>query len=136
MKRRKNNDSVSSTNNNLLKISLPSLDRDSGIMTDSDVHSQMLFSDDEADSKRPVTITSVFNSPTHYASAADIAVNNFRQTIKDQSWKKVLKHKSGTTVYMASHQKMAYFKGESIIEGFSPQSIFYVIGMRKLWDEQ
>ncbi|KAG2216066.1 hypothetical protein INT45_010635 [Circinella minor] len=65
---------------------------------------------------------------------------NGRET--NGGWKKTLKHKkSGVIVYMKQggiHKadKTPIFKGESIIYGFSPQSVFYVIGMRKLWDEQ
>ena len=57
-------------------------------------------------------------------------------------WKKTLKHKkSGVVVHMKNggiHKadKTPIFKGEAVIHGFSPQSVLYVIGMRKLWDEQ
>ncbi|KAI9482621.1 hypothetical protein BDB00DRAFT_158641 [Zychaea mexicana] len=66
----------------------------------------------------------------------------------DTGWKKTLKHKkSGVVVHMKNSgggssgihhkaDKTPIFKGEAVIHGFSPQSVFYVIGMRKLWDEQ
>ncbi|CAO3600881.1 unnamed protein product [Absidia cylindrospora] len=74
----------------------------------------------------------------------------------DSGWKKVLAHKkSGVIIRMKSpptsslsssvlpssdnngnnNQKAPMFKGEVIFEGFTPHSIFYVIGMRKLWDQ-
>lgn len=34
------------------------------------------------------------------------------------------------------NDKIPIFKGEAIFKGFTPHSIFYVIGMRKLWDDQ
>ncbi|KAI9250501.1 hypothetical protein BDA99DRAFT_564014 [Phascolomyces articulosus] len=63
-------------------------------------------------------------------------------TTNGTGWKKTLKHKkSGVVVHMKNggvHKadKTPTFKGEAVIHGFSPQSVFYVIGMRKLWDEQ
>ncbi|KAL9555878.1 hypothetical protein MBANPS3_002160 [Mucor bainieri] len=123
------------------------LDRDSGIVTetDSDIEysntaatkRNYIFSDDEEIPTATSTLTSQHN---FYSHLADQAVMSVRHYLKDDSWKKVLKHKSGTTVYMMQqtnkNEKVALFRGESIIQGFTPQSIFYVIGMRKLWDEQ
>ncbi|KAG2177869.1 hypothetical protein INT43_003116 [Umbelopsis isabellina] len=74
----------------------------------------------------------------HQAESALMSMKAIAQD--DSNWKKALKHKSGVMVYMRSGtvkgDKTPVFKGEAIIQGFSPQSIFYVIGMRKLWDEQ
>ncbi|GAN03304.1 hypothetical protein MAM1_0038c02757 [Mucor ambiguus] len=121
------------------------LDRDSGIVTETDSEIEYsnttkrnyIFSDDEEVPTVTNTLTSQHN---FYSHLADQAVMSVRHYLKDDSWKKVLKHKSGTTVYMMQqtnkNEKVALFRGESIIQGFTPQSIFYVIGMRKLWDEQ
>ncbi|CAM0141276.1 unnamed protein product [Umbelopsis sp. WA50703] len=74
----------------------------------------------------------------HQAESALMSMKAIAQD--DSNWKKALKHKSGVMVYMRTGtvkgDKTPVFKGEAIIQGFSPQSIFYVIGMRKLWDEQ
>ncbi|CAO3641560.1 unnamed protein product [Cunninghamella blakesleeana] len=35
----------------------------------------------------------------------------------------------------SNQEKLALFKGETTIHGFSPQAIFHVIGMRRLWDD-
>ncbi|KAG2198515.1 hypothetical protein INT47_008619 [Mucor saturninus] len=140
------------------------LDRDSGIVTecesDADYHRpHYIFSDDDQDvhhalnqlgdihhipqqqqqqQQQQQPMDSVYSSPSYYTSLADQSVTLIRHYLKDSGWKKVLKHKSGTTVYMlqSAVEKTALFRGEAIIQGFTPQSIFYVIGMRKLWDEQ
>lgn len=133
------------------------LDRDSGIVTeldsDNDTHGRpnYIFSDDDEDVNMTLNalgdINNIprqdnsllqFNSPSYYTSLADHSVISIRNHLKETEWKKVLKHKSGTTVYMLQNsvEKTALFRGEAIIQGFTPQSIFYVIGMRKLWDEQ
>lgn len=130
-------------NNNNKKVYF---DRDSGIMTEteSDIEfstntnnkkKNYIFSDDEHE---PATTSHHFRHD--YSQLADQAILSIKDYLKidPKNWKKVLKHKSGTTVHMLQqqHSKDALFKGEYIIEGFTPQSIFYVIGMRKLWDEQ
>lgn len=121
-------------NNNNKKVYF---DRDSGIVTEteSDIEynaprKTFIFSDDEQD------------PPHDYSHLADQSIISMKQYLKidPKNWKKVLKHKSGTTVHMwqqnSKDEKTALFKGEYVIQGFTPQSIFYVIGMRKLWDEQ
>lgn len=132
------------------------LDRDSGIVTEGESDADYnrphyIFSDDDQDVNNalnqlgdinniPQQMDSLlqYNSPSYYTSLADQSVTFIRHYLKDSGWKKVLKHKSGTTVYMLQNslEKTALFRGESVIQGFTPQSIFYVIGMRKLWDEQ
>ncbi|KAI8374311.1 uncharacterized protein BYT42DRAFT_399572 [Radiomyces spectabilis] len=128
-------------------------DRDSGIATEaeSDVDNNKApaikaypFSDDDDHEPKvsgnvaPWT-PPVFKSNSYYVNQADQAVVAVKQLVKDDGWKKALKHKSGVVVYMlqkSSKAKSAVFKGETVIQGFSPQSVFYVVGMRKLWDEQ
>ncbi|KAJ8661271.1 hypothetical protein O0I10_003020 [Lichtheimia ornata] len=81
----------------------------------------------------------VLISPAYHIHQADNALSTLKQVVRDDGWKKALKHKSGVVVHMKQgiHKgdKTPIFKGQAIIHGFSPQSIFYVIGMRRLWDE-
>ncbi|ORX59488.1 Bet v1-like protein [Hesseltinella vesiculosa] len=69
---------------------------------------------------------------------ADQAVHRVRQLsrIRSNEWKKVLKHKTGVTVEILQQEKTTVFKGEMMMRGFNPQAVFYIIGMRKLWDNQ
>ncbi|KAL0085231.1 hypothetical protein J3Q64DRAFT_1699516 [Phycomyces blakesleeanus] len=80
------------------------------------------------------------SSSSYYIHQADTALATLKQVVREDGWKKALKHKSGVVVHMKSGvfkgDKAPIFKGESIIQGFSPQSVFYVIGLRRLWDEQ
>lgn len=115
-----------------------------------------IFSDDEEDDPQPqrwipepnllssnvisAYIDPVLSSSTYHIHQADNALLTLKHVVAEDGWKKALKHKSGVMVHMKSgvHKgdKTPIFKGEAIIQGFSPQAIFYVIGMRKLWDEQ
>ncbi|KAK4517509.1 galactokinase [Mucor velutinosus] len=85
-------------------------------------------------------IDPVLSSSTYHIHQADNALLTLKHVILEDGWKKALKHKSGVMVHMKNgiHKgdRIPIFKGEAIIQGFSPQAIFYVIGMRKLWDEQ
>ncbi|CAO3580502.1 unnamed protein product [Absidia cylindrospora] len=87
-----------------------------------------------------ILTSSLVHSSSYHIHQADTAIDSVRQYANETGWKKVLKHKSGVIVYMLEKQangdKLAVFKGESVISGFTPQSVFYVIGMRKLWDNQ
>jgi hypothetical protein len=136
-----------------LKISKSYLDRDSGITvteseSDIDLHRpNYIFSDDDEEVNHTLLLNNLGDihnipttkaTPSYYSNLADQSVISIRKHLLSLEWKKVLKHKSGTTVYMLQNsvEKTAVFRGEAIIQGFTPQSIFYVIGMRKLWDEQ
>ncbi|KAI7849387.1 hypothetical protein BDC45DRAFT_540113 [Circinella umbellata] len=81
----------------------------------------------------------MLSSPAYHCFQADNALATLKQVVRDDGWKKALKHKSGVVVHMKNGvnkaDKTPLFKGQAIIQGFSPQSIFYVIGMRRLWDE-
>lgn len=135
------------------------LDIDSGIVTESesefDNHGRSahyIFSDDDEEvnmtlnqlgdinniPRQTATASAAVQLPSYYTNLADQSVIAIKSHLRDSEWKKVLKHKSGTTVYMLQNsvEKTALFRGECVIPGFTPQSIFYVIGMRKLWDEQ
>lgn len=100
----------------------------SSMRSSSHQHQSMGFMD-------PVLI-----SPAYHIHQADNALSTLKQVVRDDGWKKALKHKSGVVVHMKQgiHKgdKTPIFKGQAIIHGFSPQSIFYVIGMRRLWDER
>ncbi|ORY94951.1 hypothetical protein BCR43DRAFT_526075 [Syncephalastrum racemosum] len=81
----------------------------------------------------------MLSSPSYHVFLAENALITLKHIVKDDGWKKALKHKSGVVVHMKSglskEDKTPIFKGQAVIHGFSPQSIFYVVGMRKLWDE-
>lgn len=82
----------------------------------------------------------MISSPSYHVFLAENALITLKHIVKDDGWKKALKHKSGVVVHMKSglskDDKTPIFKGQAVIHGFSPQSIFYVVGMRKLWDER
>lgn len=83
--------------------------------------------------------TTLLNESSYHIYQADKAISSIQQLYTQNGWKKALKHKSGVVVYMlqkqTNNEKLAVFKGETTIHGFSPQSIFHVIGMRRLWDD-
>ncbi|RUS26480.1 hypothetical protein BC938DRAFT_470717, partial [Jimgerdemannia flammicorona] len=87
-----------------------------------------------------IGVDPIMTTSSYHVQQAENAMNSLKAIVRQDGWKKALKHKSGVVVYMKSGtikgDKTPIFKGEGIIQGFSPQSIFYVIGMRKLWDEQ
>lgn len=113
-----------------------------------------LFSDDEDDDNAVVPslasmahatsgfVDPLLTSTAYHIHQAESALSSLKQIVREDAhdgWKKALKHKkSGVVVHMksAKNDKTPIFKGEAVIHGFSPQSVFYVIGMRKLWDEQ
>ncbi|ORX62270.1 hypothetical protein DM01DRAFT_1331718 [Hesseltinella vesiculosa] len=115
-----------------------------------------IFSDDEEDGlpqrwKTPSAISlthsttatyvdPLLSSTTYHIHQAENALSTLKHIVMEDGWKKALKHKSGVVVHMKNglHKgdKTPIFKGEAVVHGFSPQSVFYVIGMRKLWDEQ
>ncbi|KAG1153640.1 hypothetical protein G6F37_010173 [Rhizopus arrhizus] len=120
------------------------------VNTRSNNHFNAIFSDDEDDQKplrfqhtflKAGYIDPLLSSSTYHIHQADNALSTLKQVaMEEEGWKKALKHKSGVIVHMKNglHKgdKTPIFKGEAVIHGFSPQAIFYVIGMRKLWDEQ
>lgn len=96
------------------------------------------YSDD--DFRQTVLATNAQMSSSYYVSVADRCMKSLKGIAKDDgNWKKALKHKSGVVVYIRSStdptEKAPVFKGEGIIQGYAPQTVFQVIGMRKLWDE-
>ncbi|KAM3579858.1 hypothetical protein VKS41_007584 [Umbelopsis sp. WA50703] len=94
----------------------------------------------DEDARHAMPESSTQLSSSFYVSTAARIMENLKKTVKDDgSWKKALKHKSGVMVYIRQSadpsDKIAIFKGDGIIRGYTPQSIFHVIGIRKLWDE-
>ncbi|RIA92501.1 hypothetical protein C1645_765000 [Glomus cerebriforme] len=77
-------------------------------------------------------------TPQYHIQQAEMALYNLKIIVKETGWKKILQHKSGAVVYSkpgTANDKLPVFMGEHIIEGFAPQAIFAVVGMRKLWDD-
>lgn len=94
----------------------------------------------DEDARHTMPESSTQLSSSFYVSAAARVMENLKKTVKDDgSWKKALKHKSGVMVYIRQSadpsDKIPIFKGDGIIRGYTPQSVFHVIGIRKLWDE-
>ncbi|KAI9305338.1 hypothetical protein BJ944DRAFT_201220 [Cunninghamella echinulata] len=102
----------------------------------------------------------LYLSSSYHIHQAEMALFQLKLLLNERTdpkegWKKALKHKkSGVFIYMKSSSSSSsgsnhhhydgnnsgnggpIFKGEAVFKGFTPHSIFYVIGMRKLWDEQ
>uniref|UniRef100_A0A1D1ZJI2 StAR-related lipid transfer protein 5 n=1 Tax=Anthurium amnicola TaxID=1678845 RepID=A0A1D1ZJI2_9ARAE len=100
---------------------------------DEEYIEQLNFSEDSSVSYEPNKST-----PQYHIQQAEVALQNLKYIIKESGWKKILQHKSGISVSSkpgVTSDKLPIFMGEHIIEGFSPQSVFAVIGMRKLWDD-
>ncbi|CAI2184744.1 8341_t:CDS:2, partial [Funneliformis geosporum] len=78
-------------------------------------------------------------TPQYHIQQAETALQNLKILVNDPGWKKEFHHKNGVMVYnkpgISKGDKLPVFMGEHVIDGFSPQSIFAVIGMRKLWDD-
>ncbi|KAI8141168.1 hypothetical protein BJV82DRAFT_178848 [Fennellomyces sp. T-0311] len=144
----------SSSSSSYLPAHVLAQDRDSGISTEGESDAEIFnqsrpmtrqaypFSDDDElpalqeQVQAPENNEALFSSKSYHNHQAEQAMTLIKQLVKEDSWKKALKHKSGVMVYMKQQQsnKAPIFKGETVIHGFSPQSVFYVIGMRKLWD--
>ncbi|CAG8585470.1 7758_t:CDS:2 [Acaulospora morrowiae] len=79
------------------------------------------------------------STPSYHVKQAEKALKTLKEIIMKSGWEKILTHKSGVDVYFKpgtnQHDRIPIFMGEHIISGISPQSVFAVIGMRKLWDE-
>ncbi|RIA88476.1 hypothetical protein C1645_774746 [Glomus cerebriforme] len=76
-------------------------------------------------------------TPAYYIKQAEKALEKLKIIVKESGWKKAISVKN-TTVYsktgIGENDKVPIFMSEHIIENFTPQSVFAVIGMRKLWD--
>lgn len=78
-------------------------------------------------------------NPGHHIQKAEQALDSLKRIVRAGGWKRILKHKSGVVVYSRQggyeNNKLPIFMGQHQMEGFPPQSVFSVIGMRRLWDE-
>ncbi|KAI9284043.1 hypothetical protein BC943DRAFT_308251 [Umbelopsis sp. AD052] len=113
-------------------------DWDSDLEMSEDKSRSRNYSDE--DFRQTLLATNAQMSSSYYVTVADRSMQTLKGIAKDDgNWKKALKHKSGVIVYIRpstdSAEKAPVFKGEGIIRGYTPQTIFQVIGMRKLWDE-
>jgi len=79
----------------------------------------------------------VITTPAYHIGQGEKAMEKLKMIVSEGGWKKALTVKN-TTVYtkngFGDNEKMPIYMCQHIIEKFSPQSIFAVIGMRKLWD--
>ncbi|CAG8512810.1 9201_t:CDS:2 [Cetraspora pellucida] len=75
----------------------------------------------------------------YHIQQAEDAVRALKYVVNGPGWKKVLTNKRGTMVYNKRgsmlDEKTTVYMGEHEIVGFTPQTIFAVIGMRKPWDD-
>jgi hypothetical protein len=74
----------------------------------------------------------------YHIHQSEEAMTTLKQVFRDQSWKKMNSHRSVTTWMkpgITKDDKIPVFKGEGVVRGFEPRSIFTVISMRALWDE-
>ncbi|KAG0141212.1 hypothetical protein CROQUDRAFT_83506 [Cronartium quercuum f. sp. fusiforme G11] len=85
---------------------------------------------------------SISGSSQHFINHIDSVMTKVKSLAADTTWYRVLKHRTGVEVFakkkvaMIGNQKTAtVFKGEGLIKGYSPASVFAVIGSSKLWDE-
>jgi len=80
----------------------------------------------------------VITTPAYHIEQGEKALEKLKFIVSEGGWKKALTVKN-TTVYTKNgigdnSEKTPIYMCQHIIEKFSPQSIFAVIGMRKLWD--
>ncbi|KDE03535.1 hypothetical protein MVLG_06001 [Microbotryum lychnidis-dioicae p1A1 Lamole] len=104
--------------------------------------------DNDRLSRRASTYSTSDDADAHL-SRVDEAMDtlNDLHSSSDGKWKKALKHRSGTVVYVTKEKSPAgkqkngkpflapVFKGVLDINGFNPSEVFAVVGSRKLWDE-
>jgi hypothetical protein len=80
----------------------------------------------------------VVTTPAYHVEQAEKALEKLKSVVEKPGWKKALTVKN-TVVYTKNgigdnDNKAPVFMCQHVIDKFSPQSIFAVIGMRKLWD--
>ncbi len=92
---------------------------------------ELLSSGDEEVNYDPAKITSEY-----HIQQAEQALKKLKSVIESSDWKKILEIKAGIAVYCKNdpNDQVPIYKSQHIIEDFTPQAIFAVIGMRKLWD--
>lgn len=79
---------------------------------------------------------------SNFIQHVDLVMNKVKTLESDTRWNRVLKHRTGLQVFAQKHTKaigkskiIPVFKGVGLIKGYSPASVFAVIGSSKLWDE-
>lgn len=84
----------------------------------------------------------ISNDASKFINHVDLVMNKIKTLESDNRWHRVLKHRTGVQVYAQKHAKtigkaktVPIFKGVGLIKGYSPASVFAVIGSSKLWDE-
>ena len=97
----------------------------------------MGFDISESEESESIIIDPAQMSNSYNIKKAEDAMQKLKKVIKGDGWQPVIKHKSGVVVSLKTlaEEKTPVFKGEGIIKGHSPQAVFAVIGMRKLWDD-
>ncbi|CAG8647319.1 6886_t:CDS:2, partial [Ambispora gerdemannii] len=79
------------------------------------------------------------STPHYHVQRAEEVMRQVKYVASETGWKKVLSHKSGVSVWskpgINKNDKSPILKGEGVIQGFTPQTIFSVIGDRGLWDD-
>ncbi|GBB84581.1 hypothetical protein RclHR1_11150006 [Rhizophagus clarus] len=79
----------------------------------------------------------VITTPAYHIEQADKAMEKLKLVVQKSGWKKALTVKNAivyTKNGIGDNDKVPVFMCQHVIEKFSPQAIFAVIGMRKLWD--
>nr|CAG8596285.1 14438_t:CDS:2 [Entrophospora candida] len=74
-------------------------------------------------------------STISHEQLAEDALKTLKAVVSESGWTKELTHRSGVNVYSKNKSNMPIYMGTHEINGFDPQAVFAVIGMRKLWDE-
>ncbi|CAG8700034.1 4989_t:CDS:1, partial [Scutellospora calospora] len=79
-----------------------------------------------------------FEKSTSLMEKAKQSLIELKAVVKESGWKKILSQK-GTTVYSkqgtARNDRLPIFMGQCEIRGFSPLSVFTIIGRKRLWDD-
>lgn len=109
-------------------------DECSSYIEESSINEENYSSDNESTHGDPARTTTKYHE-----QQAQEALQSLKDLVKEKNWKRALTHKSGMVVYSKHNStkdgKAPIYMAQHEITGFAPQSIFAVIGMRKLWDE-
>ncbi|KAI9604386.1 hypothetical protein KEM48_000507 [Puccinia striiformis f. sp. tritici PST-130] len=103
---------------------------------------QLEILDNQPQISRSAPSSIISNDATKFINHVDLVMNKIKTLESDNRWHRVLKHRTGVQVYAQKHAKtigksktVPVFKGVGLIKGYSPASVFAVIGSSKLWDE-
>ncbi|CAG8727060.1 10881_t:CDS:2, partial [Ambispora leptoticha] len=79
------------------------------------------------------------STPHYHTQRAEEVMQQLKLVASAPGWKRMFTHKSGVSVWtkpgIDNNGKSVILKGEGVIHGFTPQTVFAVIGNRKLWDD-